>query len=172
MPRGGWRGSPRTDTKPCRVCGVTVPRRRPWGKPVEWCEPHHPTKQPYQTPEERKANRRAGIAAWRAKRLPAQQAKLAKMLREARNHFGYIPLKIWPTVTRPVGRSFKEDGFGIDANTCQVHLPEAIDVLPFWADVKRFMRSWRPERARTAQGIQQAEQAWQAWESAAADLKD
>jgi len=96
------------------------------------------------------------------------RARAEERLRTARAVFGHIRLQVYPYITTSAVRGQQAfSGQGIRAK-----LPEAVDAFAFMADLKRFAKSWRPERMRTERSIQTVKEAWERWERAGSDLKE
>ena len=100
-------------------------------------------------------------------RIVERRALNDRRLREARNHFHAVRLRLVPQVRMCPERP---DQYGaLQGEAFRVLLPEAIDVWDLLRDVERFMRSWRPMRTRTSAG-QQATARWlDAWERLGVD---
>jgi len=84
-----------------------------------------------------------------------------RRLRLTRNVYGHIPIRVMVQVPLRPGHAYWGSLLG---ETLRIQLPEAVDVWQLWADVKRFIRAWRPNRIRSAQACERVEAIWSEFE--------
>ena len=127
-------------------------------------------------------SRPAALDRWRSDPKRQAEAHLANVqrLREAKQRWGYVPIRIGFEVGRAPIKCPKVHGKGIyykgghqrlRNTSVNVRVPEPPDVWEFLSDLKRFLVAWRPSRMRSEAGQRAAVDTLAAWERLGSDLR-
>jgi hypothetical protein len=101
-------------------------------------------------------------AYWAPTRRLAREETNQTRLMGARNYFGKVFLRVVPQVRRCPEHPNQYGA--LLGHAFSVRVPEVIDVMDLWTDIRRFVAAWRPRRLRPEAAQQAAERILGEWE--------
>jgi hypothetical protein len=101
-------------------------------------------------------------AYWSPARQLAREETNQTRLTGARNYFGKVFLRVVPQVRRCPEHPSQYGA--LLGQAFSVRVPEVIDVIDLWNDIRRFVAAWRPPRLRTEPAQQAAARVLAEWE--------
>lgn len=97
------------------------------------------------------ARMRAQVQANYQAKAPERDRVNRERFREARNKFGRIKLRIFPSIRSREPKDGQWMYQALLGEAWYVTVPEVVDAIELVQDFGRFLRSWRPRRLRASQ---------------------